>query len=224
MKGLLKKDLIYLREQFALIMVMVIVVAGGLVAISSSNSSFSMGFINGYIAVVAAVLTTSTISYDQSDNGMLYLMTLPINRKMYVNSKYMETLIIAFVTGVVLMAINLSSGKMIGEPVTLSDIMLIFSVAVSSILFINSISITAYLKFEGRKGSVAMIVAVCIIGIAGYSLVKILEKLGYDIMYIINSMDSVGAGALAGLLIVVSLICLAISYAISTKIMVHKEF
>lgn len=224
MKGLLKKDLIFLSEQVVMIVIMAVVAIGTMIAVSTNNSTFSMGFVNGYFVVIASIITTSTISYDQSDNGMLYLMTLPISRKMYVNSKYMGTLIVALVTGIILMIINLISGQIVGEPLSFGNVILIFSAAVASSNFINSIGIPAFLKFEGRKGSLAMVITICLIGLICFGFIKTLEKLGYDLEYMINTLNSAGTSAVSTLTIVVSLICLVISYGISSKIINAKEF
>lgn len=224
MKGLIKKDLIYLREQFVLLIIMALLVVGSLIGVAVSGKSISMGFINGYFTVLEAVILTSTISYDQSDNGMAYLMTMPITRKMYVNSKYMETLVVSVATGVIVILINMISTKLVGGVSDISQLMLICATVASIIMVISSIGIPAYLKFEARKGSMAMIVTTCIIGLVCFGLIKTLDKLGFDVEYMINTMSNAGTSALAAMAVVVALICLVISYGISVKVINAKEF
>ena len=52
-----------------------------------TNTSFS--FVISYITVMTGMLTLTTISYDDHENGMGYLFTLPISRKGYVQEKYL---------------------------------------------------------------------------------------------------------------------------------------
>ena len=52
--------------------------------ITGINSSFLMG----YIPFICCTLTMGTISYDEYENGLPFLLTLPISRKEYVKEKY----------------------------------------------------------------------------------------------------------------------------------------
>ena len=40
------------------------------------------------MAIFVPMVINSTISYDDTDHGMAYLMTLPVTRRQYVYSKY----------------------------------------------------------------------------------------------------------------------------------------
>ena len=39
--------------------------------------------------IVTAIFAITTISYDEFDNGLAFLMTLPVTRKQYVAEKYL---------------------------------------------------------------------------------------------------------------------------------------
>ena len=83
MKGLLIKDFKILKGQkqfFASVLVVTFVFL-------MTNTSFS--FVISYITVMTGMLTLTTISYDDHENGMGYLFTLPISRKGYVQEKYL---------------------------------------------------------------------------------------------------------------------------------------
>ena len=45
-------------------------------------------FIIGYTGMLMGILAIGTISYDSNENGMAFLMCLPISRKDYVKEKY----------------------------------------------------------------------------------------------------------------------------------------
>lgn len=40
-----------------------------------------------------AMIAVGTLSYDETDNGLAFLMTLPVDRKTYVREKYLFILI-----------------------------------------------------------------------------------------------------------------------------------
>ena len=83
MKGLLIKDLKLMKVQKNFFFMIFAVGIG--MAVFTDNISF----IIGYISVVSAMFTLSSISYDEFDNGSAFLFSLPISRKDYVMEKYM---------------------------------------------------------------------------------------------------------------------------------------
>ena len=87
MKGLMIKDAKLLKNQGKLLAVMLVVVAGIMYFATDVNAMF----IVGYITIIFAMFTATTISYDGFDNCYLFLMTLPVTRKKYVNEKYLYT-------------------------------------------------------------------------------------------------------------------------------------
>ena len=53
-----------------------------------------------FITVMCTMFTVSTLSYDEYENGMAYLFTLPISRNTYVLEKYVFALVNSTATGV----------------------------------------------------------------------------------------------------------------------------
>ena len=51
-----------------------------------------------FITVMCTMFTISTLSYDEYENGMAYLFTLPISRNTYVLEKYAFALVNCIVT------------------------------------------------------------------------------------------------------------------------------
>ena len=79
MKGLFVKDIELMKQQkqfFILVIVM-----GVILNLAGSGSS---SFAAGYFTFVTAIFAITTISYDEFDNGLAFLMTLPVTRKQYV--------------------------------------------------------------------------------------------------------------------------------------------
>ncbi len=83
MKGLLKKDWELLAGNYK---------TYGVVAAISLFYLFlggnSVNFFVAYVTLIAVILVLNTISFDDFDHGMAFLMTLPIQRETYVLEKY----------------------------------------------------------------------------------------------------------------------------------------
>ena len=50
-------------------------------------------FVVGWVTMIAVITALGTISYDEYDNCMPFLMTLPVTRKGYALEKYLFTMI-----------------------------------------------------------------------------------------------------------------------------------
>lgn len=86
MKGLLVKDfLLMIKSKKVILFMLFIGIIGGINDIS---------FATGYILMVLAILSLSTISYDEANHGLNTLFTLPITKSDYVKEKYLFSLII----------------------------------------------------------------------------------------------------------------------------------
>lgn len=83
MKGLLIKDFKLLKGQKQFLAAVLVVT----IVFMTTNTSLS--FIISYITVMMGMITLTTISYDEYENGMGYLFTLPVSRKGYVREKYL---------------------------------------------------------------------------------------------------------------------------------------
>ncbi len=93
MTALLVKDWKLLKGQRQFFMVII-----GLAAFYAIfMNETAMSFVVTYIAIMMAMFTLSTISYDEYNNGAAFLFTLPIERREYVLEKYVFA---AIVTGV----------------------------------------------------------------------------------------------------------------------------
>lgn len=86
MKGLLVKDFLLMMKSKKVILFMLFIgIIGGINDIS---------FATGYILMVLAILSLSTISYDEANHGLKTLFTLPISKSDYVKEKYLFSLMI----------------------------------------------------------------------------------------------------------------------------------
>ncbi len=97
MKGLLVKDfLLMIKSKKVILFMLFIGIIGGINDIS---------FATGYILMVLAILSLSTISYDEANHGLKTLFTLPVSKMDYVKEKYLFSLIITGIGFVFLLTI-----------------------------------------------------------------------------------------------------------------------
>ncbi len=79
MKGLLTKDFFLMCEN-KLFFIMFIIISSMFITINST----SLLFVLGYDVFLCTFMSISTINYDSMDNGMPFIMTLPLKRKIYI--------------------------------------------------------------------------------------------------------------------------------------------
>lgn len=217
MKGLFVKDfkLIKLQKNFFIV---IVAIAIGLAIINDDPT-----FMLGYLTFIMSLLTLSTISYDEFDNGNAFLFTLPISRKSYVMEKYVFSLLIgssSWILAVLLAgAFSLTKGTVPILEVIMTAIM-IFPI----MLIVYAVMIPFQLKFGGEKGRIAMAGAVGLLFIIGFLIVKIAELSGIDLLNVIDTLSTLSMGMLVVIAVVIAIIIFGISMRISISIMDRKEF
>lgn len=218
MKGLLIKDFKLLKNQgqFFSIVTLICMVCMFLY----DNPSFAIS----YMTIVFSLFTLSTISYDEYDNGMAYLFTLPFSRKEYVQEKY--------IFGVL---------TTVGALAAVSVLAFIFSVIRSSAfeteewvagvtvsflvtILLLTITIPLQLKFGSDRSRIALLAVFGCCALAAYIAVTIVRFAGIKVMEIFDRLVAqcpevlIVTGCLTGVLAV------GASYLVSLKIVKKKQF
>ena len=152
MKGLFLKDLGLVKGQkqfFGVILIM-------MVLFTTAYTNFA--FIIAYITVMVGILTLTTISYDEFENGMGYLFTLPVSRREYVGEKYLFSIVTTLpgLAAVSAFSFVFSRIRKIDFPVE----EWVLSVVVSFLVVtaVLSIVIPLQLKFGADKSRVALMI------------------------------------------------------------------
>ena len=215
MKGLLMKDLAFVKLQAkSMILIFVLVI---FMLLQGSNFNFVIAYAN----VLFAMFVVTTINYDYFENGCAFLMTLPISRKTYVNEKYVLaflTVTCGFVVDIIFMLIAhfLKEGYVFG----IDNLIFSLAYALGSLVFI-ALMLPVELKYGPEKARVAMIVVVAVI----YAGVFVFTGIGpFDLSGVTTQLLSLEKIVLLGIVGVAVAIALGISYLISCGIMEKKEF
>lgn len=218
MSGLLMKDLELLKVN---IKTYFIVFAVGIIYLFVQTDG-SIFFIS-YMIFVSLSVTVGTISYDGYHHGMNFLMTLPVTRKQYVWSKYLLGFCFAAVTGMAALLIGILKVQVTGNQ-EMQD--LLISAGVSMILagMILCGTIPLRLKYEAEKSRIIMVAATAALFLLvavcreGYNIYKKGFVRGFEFLERISGWQT------ACLMIVLLMICTAVSVKVSERIMERKEF
>ena len=216
MRGLIEKDLrltLVRKQTIAIFLVMALVMG------MSMNGSFLVS----YLTMLALILGTGSITYDEYDNGFSFLMTLPFDRKTYVREKYLFSLIVsvaAWCFGVIVFAI-IDVARNGGA--SLSDIPMMTAV-IPSMYIATAIIVPLQLKFGAEKSRLVLFVIFGLIAVLVVGSSSFLEDSVNPLFKIANALHDIPGFVTILILIAVCAIVSVISYLFSVQIMEKKEF
>lgn len=174
MKGLLVKDfLLMIKSKKVILFMLFIGIIGGINDIS---------FATGYILMVLAILSLSTISYDEANHGLNTLFTLPISKSDYVKEKYLFSLIITGI-GFVLVTILGCVSK--------SGFMETLIILSTALLLLLALSLPFQLKEGNEKGRIVLFVVVFGCTFLFAFLNQFIPKFFESIESVLNTLDPI---------------------------------
>ena len=218
MKGLLKKDLAISFCNKAMLIAAIIVLAA--VAFMGSGGG---QFIMSYMAVFVPMVINSTISYDDMDNGMEYLMTLPVTRRQYVYSKYVFSAGAGFLCWIFSCVMGTLSNVIHGNQGDSGEWLFLCLMSLGILLFTSSLIIPVQLKFGAEKAKIAMLLIM--VGVAGVTwlFINIKKAVFPDGMKLISFLNDYPF-AYVGIVLLFELAAFFISLFVSIRIFEKKEW
>ena len=216
MKGLLIKDILNLRNYMKqLILVFVFFIAYG---IFLKNGVF----VGSMITLMLSMQVITTMSYDEYAKWDKYALTMNINRKDIVLSKYVF-FIMSIIIGIVVGIISSSLINIISDSNVGIDEILVTSIMVPCIFAILfSIIIPIVFKTGVEKARVVMMAILFTPTILVFIIFKMAEKVNIP-MPDEATLEMIFKSGLIGL-IVLTILSIFISYKISLSIYNKKEF
>lgn len=221
MKGLLIKDMRLLINQGKTLFLMLIVIS----LILSVMGAESPSFVVSYITVIFSFFTASTISYDEYDNCYLFLMTLPVTRKGYVNEKFL----FGFLSTVAAWAVGMAAGTilLLRESKEIDGLNWVGECAMYILVawIFLCVMLPVRLKFEAEKAkyvNMILLVACILLVFAGSQLISYLPKT------VIQSgvwfLTELGNGGFLLLSAMITAAAVIASYVSARHIMEKKQF
>lgn len=213
MRALIVKDIRLFRSMKNVVLIYVAMIAASIIF---GQKQMGVMLIN-LCVVMLTYLSMSTMSYDDFDNGMEFILTLPTLKKIYVIEKY----VLAVITLVVMSIVG--AGLLVALGLEFNAAILdIAPMAVIAIVLV-SINLPLTLKFGSEKTKMLTMILFMGFGAAVGSLEpSVLNKLlNYSFVKKIMSLGKLQLGIGIGLIVVVIFI---VSCCISIKVSENKEY
>ena len=219
MKALFIKDIrIVLKQQRVLICAFFAVIT--ILAFATDNSMYAVAFV---LFLVPTMMLT-TISYDTFENGMSYIISLPVSVKDYVAEKYILTVassLIFNIMATILINVVLSIGKGVG--IMPLELIVNAMLAQFMVLIYISLVLPVDIRFGTDKGMIIVVLMAVVIGAAGPMLSNINVDSG--LMYKLSESEITSVPVNTALLLMsVGGVFVIVSYFISVKLMKQMEY
>ena len=218
MKGLLIKDMKLMLGQkrfFLIVMGM-----GIMLMFSGDEPATSMG----YVTMLITIFSLNTISYDEHENGMSFLMTLPITRKTYVQEKYAFAVALATVASALSVILVYVISMIRHIDVVLKEVLIIGGVLSGVSILIFAITLPLMVKFGSDKGRIALFAVFAVIGVLIALLAKLVEKPGSPLMNVVVKFSELSAGTIVFIAVFAMILTVLASYFVTVKIISRKEY
>lgn len=217
MKGLLIKD-IKLLANMRSSLVFILLIAVGMAAYMSDAS-----FIVMYLGLIGTSFTSSTVSYDEYDNGYGFLFSLPVTRRDYAVEKYCFGLLMGgggWLAGTVLSV----ASAVVKEGAAPLDAFMISLMLFPAVMIMLSVLLPLHMKFGAEKSRIVMIGAAgALFGLFAVAF-KILDGMDLNLNAAWDRLPAFGMGAVIAGATAAGIAILLLSCRISISIMEKKEF
>ena len=219
MKALFIKDIrIVLKQQRVLICAFFAVIT--ILAFATDNSMYAVAF----VLFLVPTLMLTTISYDTFENGMSYIMSLPVSVKDYVAEKYILTVVSSLIFNImatILINVVLNIGKGVG--IMPLELIVNAMLAQFMVLIYISLVLPVDIRFGTDKGMIIVVLMAVVIGAAGPMLSNINVDSG--LMYKLSESEITSVPVNQALLLMsVGGVFAIVSYFISVKLMKQMEY
>ena len=216
MRGLLMKDLELIKINMKMYLAVFLI---GIIYLAAQENGST--FFVAYAIFVSIGVSVGTISYDGYHHGMKFLMTLPVTKKQYVQSKYLLSFGFAVLVSVISLLLGMIriqiSGKQEAEDLLISAGT---ALVISCIILCGMIPLR--LKYEAER--IVMVAVVAVIFLVAAACKELYDVYRKSFGKGLQFLDTLSGWQIAVGLIVVMMICLAVSVKVSERIMEKKEF
>lgn len=213
MKGLLAKDfaLFMQRKRFFLAAFAAAVVIAAL----GDNDAF----VATWLCLLVSIFSISTISYDEYDNSMPFLMSMPVTGKLYAEEKYLVLIVFDIAAGLASAVLILASAFARKDFAGLGEDMAGIIMTLGLIAALVSLVMPAMLKWGSEKGRLIILFVAGVVGAIFFAAANMNTNPGAFTFF-----TNLGFYKTAALSVGVAAAVTAVSLVISIRIMEKKEF
>lgn len=217
MKALFIQDFRYMLTQKSFLALIALV---GIVLALTQNDNYI--FVIGYLGFMGMITGMMSVTMDDQSNGLTFLFSLPIDRRVYVREKYCFIVLMGVLFGSVATALCLLFRVFADYKAPLDEILATaFGTFFVMLLFV-AIMLPLQLKFGAERARLASFIAIGFFFAA--VLIAGLVVNFADALPFIQAFLSMSPVALAGIGAAFLIVCLRISYSASLRVILHREF
>lgn len=218
MKGLLVKDYRFLLGQKSSFLIFIGL--GLFFLLTGEDISFG----TSYAMIFAAIFAAGSITYDSHENGMAYLLTLPIQKKSYVIEKYLFSLAVIVLMGAVMCVLLVGCSLFGGMVYETEAVVEAFVVAFTMAVMMIAVMIPIYVIFGAEKARIAIMVIVGIIAVGIFLVSKFTNGAITKITQLLAKLENLNDLQSTLLLIGFFVLILVISMIITMRGLEKKEY
>lgn len=210
MKGLILKDLYYMKNNFKIVLMMVVFYG----AFFIRKDSYIIGI--AMASFMIGVLSVGTVTIDAQGKWNKYALTMPLNRKTLISEKFIFINASVIVTFLLLLGITVSVYGM----VKIEEFLTALSIFSIFIIFLN-LQIFAIYRFGSEKAIIFVFIVVGVVAAIGYGIKKLLPEFTNKVIEFILSFNM---GILSLVTIAVAILFILTMYVLSLKQIEKEEF
>ncbi len=212
MLGLIKKDFLLIKSNSNLKIIIIMFIIYIMMAF---QGMFEVTFI---VPLIGIIMFITTFSYDDFNNWNSYAVTLPNGRKNVVKAKYIASIILIIMLGILSLVISMGIDYVKTNSINLAESTSALIETILSTIIIISFLYPIVFKFGATNGRIILFIVVfTVVGI-----VTLITKF-VDMSIVINTINELDKYPYIAIPII-CVILLSISYLISNKIYQSKEF
>ena len=211
MRGLLVKDFRLALKQMRFFLVLLVFFAFISPALMTGDGGT---FVVYWLTFVCSFFVITTISYDEADNSVSFLLTLPVSRRQYALEKYVFLLVATGVAWLIGLCADVISA--LRSPGSIEMMVEIDWLALPFCWSFVALTIPFMLKFGSERGRLAMLAVLAVLASFGYLLSQNTDLFGM--------WDHADTFTIDIQVTATALFILAVSALISVRIMEKKDF
>lgn len=217
MKALFIQDFRYMLTQKSFLVLIALV---GIVLALTQNDNYI--FVIGYLGFMGMITGMMSVTMDDQSNGLTFLFSLPIDRRVYVREKYIFIVLMGVSFSIFATALCLLFRMFAEYKAPLDEILATSLGTLFVMLLFVCFMLPLQLKFGAERARLASFIAIGLFFAA--VIVAGLVVNFADALPFIQAFLSLSPVALTGIAVAFLIVCLRISYGASLRIILRREF
>ena len=217
MKALFIQDFRYMLTQKSFLVLIALV---GIVLALTQNDNYI--FVIGYLGFMGMITGMMSVTLDDQSNGLTFLFSEPIDRRVYVREKYIFIVLMGVSFSIFATALCLLFRVFADYKAPTDEILSTAVGTLAVMLLFICFMLPLQLKFGAERARLASFIAI------GFFFVAVLLAglvINFaDALPFIQAFLSMSPVALTGIGAAFLIVCLRISYGVSLRIILRREF